>query len=49
MNIAREMLEEVMADVVGAYLMPQFGRYRTAVDVLQVAGYRFAEEDRSGG
>ncbi len=49
MNIAREMLEEVMADVVGAYLMPQFGRYRTAVDVLQVAGYQFAEEDRSGG
>lgn len=45
--IAREMLEEVKDDVVGAYLMPQFGRYRTAIDVLQAAGYQFAPEDRA--
>src|SRR2546425_7180399 len=34
MLIAREMLEEAKDAVVGAYLMPQFGRYRTAVEVL---------------
>jgi homocysteine S-methyltransferase len=43
--IAREMLEEFKDDVVGAYLMPQFGRYRTAIEVLQVVGYRFAPQD----
>jgi len=43
--IAREMLDEVKADVVGAYLMPQFGRYRSAVEVLEAVGYRFAPED----
>jgi homocysteine S-methyltransferase len=46
MLIAREMLEEIKIDVVGAYLMPQFGRYRTAVEVLQPVGYDFAPEDR---
>jgi homocysteine S-methyltransferase len=46
MLIAREMLEEVRDDVAGAYLMPQFGRYRTAIDVLRVVGYDFAPEDR---
>ena len=45
--IAREMLEAVKSDVVGAYLMPQFGRFRTAVEVLQVVGYEFAPEDRA--
>ena len=43
--IAREMLEEVKADVVGAYLMPQFGRFRSAVEVLEAVGYHFAAED----
>jgi homocysteine S-methyltransferase len=46
MLIAREMLEEIKSDVVGAYLMPQFGRYRDAVEVLQPVGYDFASEDR---
>jgi homocysteine S-methyltransferase len=48
MLIAREMLEEVKEDVVGAYIMPQFGRYRTAVEVLQPLGYDFGPEDRGG-
>jgi hypothetical protein len=26
--------------------MPQFGRFRTAVEVLQAVGYDFAPEDR---
>jgi methionine synthase I (cobalamin-dependent)/5,10-methylenetetrahydrofolate reductase len=46
MLIAREMLDEIKSDVVGAYLMPQFGRFRTAVEVLQPVGYDFAPEDR---
>ena len=46
MLIAREMLDEIKSDVVGAYLMPQFGRFRTAVEVLEVVGYDFAPEDR---
>jgi homocysteine S-methyltransferase len=45
--IAREMLDEVKQDVVGAYLMPQFGRYRSAVEVLETVGYRFDPEDSS--
>jgi methionine synthase / methylenetetrahydrofolate reductase (NADH) len=45
MLIAREMLEQVKDDVVGAYLMPQFGRFRTAVEVLEAVGYEFAAED----
>jgi homocysteine S-methyltransferase len=45
-RIAREMLEEVRDDVDGAYLMPQFGRYRSAVEVLRGVGYDFAPEDR---
>ncbi len=44
--IAREMLEQVKEDVVGAYLMPQFGQYRSAVEVLETVGYRFGPEDR---
>ena len=43
--IARDMLEEVKDDVAGVYLMPQFGRARTAVEVLQAVGYRLAPED----
>lgn len=45
-RIAREMLEQVKDSVVGAYLMPQFGRYRSAIEVLQPLGYDFAPEDR---
>ncbi len=44
--IAREMIEQVKDEVVGAYLMPQFGRYRSAVEVLQAVGFDFAEQDR---
>jgi homocysteine S-methyltransferase len=43
--IAREMIEGVKEDVVGAYLMPQFGRYRSAVEALKGVGYTFAPED----
>jgi homocysteine S-methyltransferase len=43
--VAREMLEEVKEDVAGAYLMPQFGRYHSAVEVLETVGYRFASGD----
>ncbi len=45
-RIAREMIEEVRDEVEGAYLMPQFGRYRTAIEVLRAVGYDFAPEDR---
>jgi methionine synthase / methylenetetrahydrofolate reductase (NADH) len=44
--IARDMLEQVQQEVVGAYLMPQFGRFRSAIEVLQAVGYDFAPEDR---
>jgi homocysteine S-methyltransferase len=43
--IARAMLEQVKERVVGAYLMPQFGRYGSAIEVLQPLGYDFAAED----
>jgi len=46
MLVARDMLLEVKDDVAGAYLMPQFGRFRTAVEVLQPLGYDFDPEDR---
>ncbi len=45
--IAREMLEQVRQDIVGVYVMPQFGRYGTAVEVLQPIGFEFAPEDRT--
>jgi len=32
------MLLQVKDDVVGAYVMPQFGRFRTAVEVLHLWG-----------
>ncbi|MGH9796841.1 MAG: methylenetetrahydrofolate reductase, partial [Candidatus Polarisedimenticolia bacterium] len=47
--IAREMLESVKDDVAGAYVMPQFGRYRSAVEVLQPLGHGFAAEDAASG
>jgi homocysteine S-methyltransferase len=43
--IARDMLEQVKESVVGAYLMPQFGRYGSAIEVLQPLGYDFAAGD----
>jgi methionine synthase I (cobalamin-dependent)/5,10-methylenetetrahydrofolate reductase len=45
--IAREMLEEIKDEVAGAYLVPQFGRFRSAVEVLRAVGYDFAPEDRA--
>ncbi len=38
-SIAREMLLEFMDRVVGTYIMPQVGRYKTALDVLEPLGY----------
>jgi methionine synthase / methylenetetrahydrofolate reductase(NADPH) len=37
--IAREMLVEFMDEVVGAYVMPQLGRYGTALRLLEPLGY----------
>jgi homocysteine S-methyltransferase len=37
--IAREMLVEFMDEVVGAYIMPQLGRYHTALKLLEPLGY----------
>jgi methionine synthase / methylenetetrahydrofolate reductase(NADPH) len=34
-RIAREMLERVKGRVAGAYVMPPFGRYQVALDVIQ--------------
>ena len=45
-QIAREMLDAVKDAAAGAYVMPQFGRYRSAVEVLEPLGYGFAPEDR---
>ena len=38
-RIAREMLDAVKDRVVGAYVMPPFSRYRSALEVLEVVGY----------
>ena len=37
--IAREMLLEFMDEVVGAYIMPQLGKYQTALTLLEPLGY----------
>ena len=37
--IAQEMLEAVKERVAGAYIIPPFSRYQTAIDVLKVVGY----------
>ena len=37
--IAREMVAAFSHRVVGCYVMPQLGRYTTAIDVLQPVGY----------
>jgi homocysteine S-methyltransferase len=47
-RIATEMLEQVKDSVVGAYLMPQFGRYGSAIEVLQPLGFSFAPGDPGG-
>ncbi|MFT7617752.1 MAG: methionine synthase I (cobalamin-dependent)/5,10-methylenetetrahydrofolate reductase [Planctomycetota bacterium] len=36
--VAQEMLEAAKNQVVGAYVMPPFSRYQTAIDVLSVIG-----------
>jgi homocysteine S-methyltransferase len=38
--IASEMLSEFKDEIVGAYIMPPFGRYRSALDILSVVGYK---------
>jgi methionine synthase / methylenetetrahydrofolate reductase(NADPH) len=38
-RVAQEMLLEFMDQVVGVYLMPQLGKYATALDVLAPLGY----------
>lgn len=43
--IAQEMLEAVKHRVVGAYVIPPFSRYQTAIDVLKVVGYGNREND----
>lgn len=43
-RIAREMLAEVRDEVVGAYIMPPFARYRSALEILSVAGYEVPPE-----
>ena len=42
--IAQEMLAAVRDKVRGAYIMPPFGRYEAAVEVLEVVGYEKPEE-----
>ncbi len=37
--IAREMLQEFMDAVVGVYVMPQLGKYQTALTLLEPLGY----------
>ncbi len=37
--IAQEMLTEFMDEIVGVYVMPQLGRYASALDVLSPLGY----------
>ena len=39
-RIAQEALEECKHDVVGAYIMPPFGKYEGAVKILEVVGYQ---------
>ncbi|HRE89014.1 MAG TPA: bifunctional homocysteine S-methyltransferase/methylenetetrahydrofolate reductase [Myxococcota bacterium] len=39
-RIAQETLAEVAHEVVGAYIMPPLGRYESALEVLEVVGFR---------
>lgn len=44
-KIAQETLEQVKDRVVGAYVMPPFGRYRAALEILQcIPGYTLPPE-----
>lgn len=45
-RIAQEALEEVKHDVVGAYVMPPFGKYEAAVKILEVVGYQLPPSAR---
>ena len=42
-RIAQEMLQAVQGRVRGAYIMPPFGRYEAAVEVLQVVGFEIPD------
>jgi len=46
-RIAQEALEEVMDDVVGAYIMPPFGRYEAAIKILEIVGYQMPASARA--
>jgi homocysteine S-methyltransferase len=44
-RIAQETLDAIKDRVVGAYIMPPFGRYQAALEVLScIEGYTVAEE-----
>lgn len=45
-RIAQEAVLEVIDDVVGAYIMPPFGRYEAAVKILEVVGYEMPPSAR---
>lgn len=45
-RIAQEALEEVKHDVVGAYIMPPFGKYEAAVRILDGFGYEMPASAR---
>ncbi|NDD27560.1 MAG: bifunctional homocysteine S-methyltransferase/methylenetetrahydrofolate reductase [Proteobacteria bacterium] len=46
-RIAQEALDEVKHEVVGAYIMPPFGRYEGAVKILEPMGYSLPESARA--
>lgn len=45
-RIAQDALDEVKQDVVGAYIMPPFGRYEAAVKILEIVGYEMPASAR---
>ncbi len=45
-RIAQEALEAVRDRVRGAYIMPPFGRYESAIEILEVVGYEIPEAYR---
>ncbi|MCB9507312.1 MAG: bifunctional homocysteine S-methyltransferase/methylenetetrahydrofolate reductase [Myxococcales bacterium] len=47
-RVAQEMLQAVVGRVRGAYIMPPFGRYEAAIEVLEVVGYEIPEDYREG-
>ena len=46
-QIAQEMLLAVRDRIRGAYIMPPFGRYEAAIEVLEVVGYTMPDAYRS--